>query len=73
MASCDNCRFVRDRNPRASIPDGWCHRMPPALLPDGRSMHRMVALVSWCGEHQWSLGGIWRLFFGAKENPRRYP
>ena len=62
-AACDNCRFLRGRNTAAQIPEGYCHRLPPAMLPTGFATHRPVALVGWCGEHRWSLAGIVRALF----------
>jgi len=62
--SCDNCRFVRGRQPFAEIPQGWCHRYPPLLHDDGTSSsYPPVALAGGCGEHRWSIAGIFRLFF----------
>lgn len=66
MACCDNCRFVRGRQPEASIPQGWCHRGPPQVFKVANeplnSSQRPVSLMSWCGEHRWSLAGFFRLF-----------
>lgn len=74
MASCDNCRFVTSRQefhaplppdaPPGTLPmlvrQGWCRRAPPTAFTPVQSSATPVSLGEWCGEHRWSIAGLFR-------------